>query len=257
MGYDVRIFERSANDIPENQGAGLAAAADLQRYMQKYDATKKPYGVPSPDFQMVNAEGKVTKKMGIAQLFSSWEAVYYRLRANFDGLTSEYCKDVPAESEKEGRAEYLYGNTVVGIREIGQQVSIDYKDRSDATRSLDVDMVIAADGPSSTVRQLLEPAVQRTYAGYCGWRGILPEGEVSEQAMGVFGDLVTFCRIEHSYLISSVTFSYPSAVRTNDRFQIRNTRQKGRVGPGTPLAQLGLVLDVSRKLRGVERRYDR
>ena len=204
MGYDVRILERSASSIPENQGAGLAAAADLQKFMSEYDATKRPYGVPSPDFQMVNAEGKVVKKMGIAQLFSSWEAVYYRLRANFDGLKSDYCKDIPTKDGKEGNVEYLYGSNVVDVREVGQQVAIHFKDMTGTAKTLAVDLVIAADGPSSTIRQLLEPSVQRKYAGYCGWRGILPEEQVSKEAMGVFGDLVTFCKVERSYLISLV-----------------------------------------------------
>lgn len=54
------------------------------------------------------------------------------------------------------------------------------------------DFVIGADGPSSTVRQILQPDVERVYAGYCALRGTVPEDQVSEAAKEAFSERFTF-----------------------------------------------------------------
>src|SRR5439155_7781660 len=49
------------------------------------------------------------------------------------------------------------------------------------------DLLVAADGPSSSLRRLLLPAAShRTYAGYVAFRGTVPESELSAAAEQVF-----------------------------------------------------------------------
>ena len=152
LNHNVTILERSANSIPENQGAGLAAAADLCRYMSTYDLTGLPYGVTSPDFRMINAKGEVVKQIGVEQVLSSWECIYYRLRANFDGLVSDYVQNPPKKEQMgTGRAEYKYGRAVKGLNELEGKVSIEYADYDGQEGAMEVDLVVAADGSSSTV----------------------------------------------------------------------------------------------------------
>ena len=54
------------------------------------------------------------------------------------------------------------------------------------------DMVVAADGPSSTIRRLLEPEVERKYVGYVAWRGTCPETQLSDIAREQFVEKFTF-----------------------------------------------------------------
>lgn len=205
LGHNVEIIERSSTSTPETQGAGLAVAVDLRTFLERYDKTKLPYGVCSPDFRMINAEGKVVKSMGIVQTFSSWEAIYYRLRANFDGLSSDYVPSPPSKEDGEGHAQYSFGKIVTGVhRNAAGSVVLDIKDQDGKIGSREADLVVAADGPSSTIRQLFEPESKRMYAGYCGWRGTLRETAVSSETQEFLGDLVTFCKINRSYIISSV-----------------------------------------------------
>ena len=54
------------------------------------------------------------------------------------------------------------------------------------------DLVIAADGPSSTIRKIFEPSIERKYAGYCVMRGTVPESQGSQAALEVFRERFCF-----------------------------------------------------------------
>lgn len=94
----------------------------------------------------------------------SWDLIYHVLRANFDGVSSEYV-DAPEDA---GQAKYEYGFNVTGIKydEKNEEVVVSFTDRDKNERNERTDRVFAADGPSSTIRGLLLPSVKREYAGY-------------------------------------------------------------------------------------------
>ena len=94
----------------------------------------------------------------------SWDLLYYVLRANFDGVSSDYVK----APEAAGQAKYEYGCSVTSVKEDedGREMVVTYNDRDKKERTERTDRVFAADGPSSTIRSILLPHVQRTYAGY-------------------------------------------------------------------------------------------
>ena len=54
------------------------------------------------------------------------------------------------------------------------------------------DMVLAADGPSSTVRKLLMPDVERKYAVYAAWRGTLLESKATQKLKETLMNNFTF-----------------------------------------------------------------
>ena len=86
------------------------------------------------------------------------------LRANFDGVSSDYVQ----APEDTGVAKYEYGCTVTGIKEDENtpDMIVTYQDREKNEQTARTSRVFAADGPSSTIRRLLLPQIQRTYAGY-------------------------------------------------------------------------------------------
>jgi 2-polyprenyl-6-methoxyphenol hydroxylase-like FAD-dependent oxidoreductase len=57
---------------------------------------------------------------------------------------------------------------------------------------MEADLAIGADGPSSTVRSLLMPGVERTYAGYIALRGTVLKEEASPEAQKVFSERFVF-----------------------------------------------------------------
>ena len=122
---------------------------------------------------------------------TSWDLLYYLLRANFDGLESDYTH-VPAPAEAEGQGIYLYGHLVTGVKNLGSEIELEYEDKDGNTQATRADLVVGADGPSSTLRKLTMPEVQRKYAGYVAWRGTVPESEGSITAEQTFVDSFTF-----------------------------------------------------------------
>lgn len=118
------------------------------------------------------------------QNMTSWDLAYYIMRANFDGVESDYCR-VPEPVSTDGKGVHLHGHTVTDLKDEGSQVRVFYKKQDGTEASMLADMLVAADGPSSAIRKIFEPKVKRTYAGYCALRGTVPENEASEAARKV------------------------------------------------------------------------
>ena len=203
LGHVVRIFERNPTPLLHNQGAGVVAGGDTQAFFNKYDATRRPITITSKLRQYLDLQGSQIYAEGTLQKMTSWDLLYYLLRANFDGAESGYCK-IPEPLETDGHGTYGYGRMVNNVEDLGEQVGIQYEDNRGKVHTTTADVVIGADGPSSTLRNILLPHVERTYAGYVAWRGTVPEHEASPAAKETFVEKFTFCKLSfphHLFLV--------------------------------------------------------
>ena len=191
LGHHVRIFERNPTPLLHNQGAGVVAGGDTQAFFTKYDATKRPIAVTSKLRQYLDLQGNQIDEEDTVQKMTSWDLLYYLLRANFDGVKSGYC-EVPPPIETDGQGTYEYGHMLKNVKDLGEHVEIEYEDKGGTVATTTADLVIGADGPSSTLRKILLPGVKRDYAGYVAWRGTVPEQEASPTARETFVDKFTF-----------------------------------------------------------------
>jgi 2-polyprenyl-6-methoxyphenol hydroxylase-like FAD-dependent oxidoreductase len=191
LNHNITILERNPTPLLHNQGAGIVAGGDTLTFFKRYDRTGREIAISSQRRQYLNKDGVVIHKEDMVQNMTSWDLAYYMLRANFDGVESEYCK-VPMPAEGHGEVRHLHGHKVTGVSENGERVLVEYTTNDDKEGSLEADFVIAADGPSSTIRSILQPDVKRTYAGYVALRGTIPEDEVSEKAKEAFSERFTF-----------------------------------------------------------------
>ncbi|CAD6575723.1 MAG: hypothetical protein ASARMPREDX12_007457 [Alectoria sarmentosa] len=203
LGHIVRIFERNPTPLLHNQGAGVVAGGHTQDFFNKYDATRRPIAVTSKLRQYLDLQGNQIYEEGTVQKMTSWDLLYYLLRANFDGVESGYCK-VPEPLETDGQGTYGYGHMVKNVKDLGEQVEIEYEDKRGEVDTTTADMVIGADGPSSTLRKILLPAVKRDYAGYVAWRGTVPEQEASPMAKETFVEKFTFYHSRGTQILSYV-----------------------------------------------------
>lgn len=203
LGYVVRIFERNPTPLLHNQGAGVVAGGHTQAFFNKYDSTKRQIAVTSKLRQYLDQQGNQIHEEDTVQKMTSWDLLYYLLRANFDGVESGYCK-VPEPLQTDGQGAYEYGHIVTNVKDLGEKVEIEYEERSGKVNTTTADFVIGADGPSSTLRKILLPEVKREYAGYIAWRGTIPEQKASPTAKQTLVDKFTFYHARGTQILAYV-----------------------------------------------------
>jgi 2-polyprenyl-6-methoxyphenol hydroxylase-like FAD-dependent oxidoreductase len=211
QNLNIRIFERNPTQLLHDQGAGVVAGPDVQQFFSTHDRTRTPLAVTSHQRLYLNKKGDVIDRENREQQMTSWDLLYHLLRTNYDGVKSEYAS-VPDAEDGEGTVAYEYGCTVTDIKvpestsssglNYSEPVKITIKHKTGETSTTDADIVIAADGPSSTIRARYLPDVKRTYAGYVAWRGTVPEDQVSEAAAKVLIEKFTFFHTQHIQILA-------------------------------------------------------
>lgn len=205
QGYNTTILERNPTNLLDNQGAGIVAGGDTLTFFERYDRCKRPIAVPAPKRMYLDQSGKIVQEMPLKGTMTSWDLCYYVLRANYDHQESAYC-EVPGSRDGDGEIDYRFGCTFKEFREEAGKIHVTYENADGARESVVGDMLVGADGPSSTVRKILCPEVERKYAGYCVIRGTVPEDEASEEAKKVFVERFTFF---HAPGIQNLTYTIP------------------------------------------------
>ncbi len=101
---------------------------------------------------------------------AAWTTIYRRL---FDVVREEH---------------YHRGQQVDGIEQSGEGTSLHFTNGE----SVEADLAIFADGIRSVGRALLSPQTIPEYAGYVGWRGTVPESELSSDTLMQFADAMSY-----------------------------------------------------------------
>ena len=187
----VRILERSSG-LLHDQGAGIVAGSEVQEFFRKYVRPGRDIAVTSPIRHYLNRKGDVMPETvhHYAQRMTSWDMLYHLLRWRVDGTVSEHTKSL--QDDNRPKIRYETGCTATNISEANGRIRLTWDSRDAGTQSATAEMVIAADGGSSTIRRILKPEVERKYAGYVAWRGTCPESELSGAAARVFIERFTF-----------------------------------------------------------------
>jgi 2,6-dihydroxypyridine 3-monooxygenase len=67
--------------------------------------------------------------------------------------------------------------------------------------SVEGELLVCADGLSSTARSILLPEVQPKYAGYVAWRGTTPEQALSQEAQADLADSMIYQVLDHGHIL--------------------------------------------------------
>lgn len=205
LGHDVTILEQYLSSKREGQAAGIATMEHGQAFLNTHDRLKEqPYAVSVSGVQFLDKELKVVGGYQVPLKMTSWNVLYYRFRANFDGFKSAYCPTPPAAEPREGKAIYEHGKKVTNIKQLGGKISLEFEDltaKDAGGKTLDADLVIAADGSTSYIRQILQPELKHKYAGYVAWRGTVLESDVSEATRNTFQMKTTFYIFRGGYIV--------------------------------------------------------
>lgn len=209
------------------------AGGDTLAFFKRYDRCERQLAVSSVRRQYLDTDGEIVYKQDMKQNMTSWDLAYYILRANVDGLESGYC-EMPDDRDGKVAIKHLHGHKVTGMWEkelSGGRLVVEYETSDKSRGSLEADLVIAADGPSSTIREIFVPNVQRTYAGYVALRGTVRERILSLKSLEAFNERFTFF---HSSGIQILAYLIPGELGTlepGSRFvnfvYYKNTKPKG------------------------------
>ncbi len=188
-GWDVHVYERVAEEL-EGRGAGIVTHPELL-------AALELAGIPVDESIGVSVDERVTlasngERIGTKaqpQILTAWGRMYSVLRSAFPNDRYHNGKQLVSFSQNESGVEATF---------------------SDGT-SVQGDVMVAADGLRSLVRQILLPSAKPQYAGYIAWRGLVEESELSPQVMQDLFPYFAFGLPPREQMIA-----YPVAGKNND-----------------------------------------
>lgn len=174
-GHQVRVFEQST--VLEEVGAGIQCGANAVRVIdslgllpQLEEVAVAPQRLDFRDYR----SGDVLYSVPLGQTYRDrYDAPYLHVhRADLQALLTEALRN-------EDPGALHLGATATGYQESEQQVTLSLADG----RAFDADLLIAADGIRSVIRDQLLGHTTARFTGNVAWRGTLPADRLPEQFM--------------------------------------------------------------------------
>ena len=221
-GWDALVFERNPEDLT-GRGAGLSTHPQLIDVLQRVGVDfDESMGVKLDTFIFLDRSGKTYLEAKTVRVMSSWGRLYRSLR---DLL--------PPQSYRLG----------MSLRHVEQDsgVSAIFADGS----RLGADLLVAADGVRSTVREQFLPQVVPNYAGYVAWRAMLDEREIPPAIRAEVFERYTFCLPEGELFLA-----YPVPGRNNETQVGRRAYNIVWYRPTAPDALADLCTDAQGQYHG-------
>jgi 2-polyprenyl-6-methoxyphenol hydroxylase-like FAD-dependent oxidoreductase len=170
IGWRVDVFERSPHAL-DSRGGGLVLQPDVLNVFHFAGlAQNAPLAVPSGDRIYLDRAGNVVQRGWQPQTQTSWNMLYTTMRSSLP----DACVHA--------------GETLASFEQAGGQV----RARFASGRVEMGDLLVGADGARSTVRALLLPGSDPTYAGYVAWRGLVPELDLAARHRAVLDGVFAF-----------------------------------------------------------------
>lgn len=184
LGYDVEIFERSNAELQE-RGTGIVVLPITERYFTERSGGGERVSLELTDWTYLDSAGNVLDSSPDRFRFSGWSTIY---RALLDAFDSQ---------------RYHLDAEMVGFDQHSDGVTLHLSNGS----SVEGDLLVCADGVSSTARSILLPEVQPEYAGYVAWRAIAPEADLAPGTLEALRDAMLYQILDHSHIL---TYGIPS-----------------------------------------------
>lgn len=182
IGWQVDIYERSPHSL-DSRGGGIVLQPDVVEAFQRTGiADEGPLGVVAHERYYLNRDGSIAHLMPMRQTLTSWNLLYGLMRRHF-----------PADH-------YHQGKHLTEIQQDGTTVIAMFADGSRETG----DLLVGADGPTSTIRHLLLPDYTPQYAGYVAYRGLVDEQKIDSATAKLLTERFVFYQFPNSHILQYV-----------------------------------------------------
>jgi 2-polyprenyl-6-methoxyphenol hydroxylase-like FAD-dependent oxidoreductase len=194
-GWIVDVYERVPEELA-GRGAGIVTHPELFEALAAADIDiDDTIGVQVQSRVTLGIDGKVLSERYLPQTLTAWGKMYHVLRS---ALPDEH---------------YHLGGSVASVANEQDHASVIL---SDGTR-LSADLVIAADGFRSSLRERLLPDVSLRYAGYVAWRGLVDERALSQPTWDALFEKFAFCLPAHEQILGYPVAGHGNSTRPGER----------------------------------------
>ncbi|CAL9640258.1 2,6-dihydroxypyridine 3-monooxygenase [Streptomyces sp. enrichment culture] len=170
-GFDVDLFERT-DALLDGRGSGIVLQPDTVRWIVERHAGTS-LGAMSTETAVVRylgTDNRIVHEESADWRFTSWTTLYRILLSDF------------------GQDRYHLGEFAVGFSQDSDGAVV----RFTSGRTERADLIVSADGITSTARRRLLPEVAPVYSGYVGWRGTVPEDRLSPTTHALLADALGY-----------------------------------------------------------------
>ena len=178
IGWQVDIYERSPHEL-DSRGGGVVLQPDVVMAFQKAGIPRDALGVVANERYYLQRDGSIDR-MPMRQTLTSWNLLYGLMRRQFPDEHYHQGKVLTQVQPNEATAIFADGTHATG------------------------DLLIGADGPTSTVRQQLLPTHAPEYAGYVAYRGLIDESDLEPEAAKIFTERFVFYDFPNSHILAYV-----------------------------------------------------
>lgn len=169
-GWKVTICERSGHAL-SGRGAGIVTHRQLWQALSHLESgSLREAGVEVAERLTLDRDGSEVGRIAYRQTMTSWDRLFDLLRQSW------------------GNGDYRLGHELCGLSQDADKVTAHFNDGGAIT----ADLLVAADGFRSSVRQICAPAQQPVYAGYVGWRGLIDEADFPPEHHAALFDVFGF-----------------------------------------------------------------
>ena len=170
LGFTVDVFERTPEQL-DHRGGGIVLQPITMKWFDEHSGRRiEELSTHSSVLRYLGPDDAVAYEEPAAWRYTSWGTVYRALLGDF------------------GREHYHLGEFCAGLTQDADRVEL----RFVTGRVERADLVVFADGISSTGRRRLFPDLERRYSGYVGWRGTVREDRVARRTHALLADALVY-----------------------------------------------------------------
>jgi 2-polyprenyl-6-methoxyphenol hydroxylase-like FAD-dependent oxidoreductase len=180
-GHDVTVYERSVHGL-EGRGAGLLGKRETFAIVRAAGCEHVAHiGVVARERIMFMENTATIDRNMAPQMQISWDTLYRTFR-----------QLLPENS-------YMLARKAASVREDGNHAYIAFDDGGEDH----ADLVIGADGIASVARAAVNGLqTESIFAGYVGWRGLIPETSLPDFAASELKDRFAFYGMPRSHIVA-------------------------------------------------------